>query len=478
MSQHDPSGGVQVSQTASGTQLTSLSGQPMPIRYLPPGSQLRPLAQELNEIIQKENPHLYEMFSALGRRLYFPKGILAQSAEAKEKAHRCDATIGIARQEGHAMGLDSVMQYFSGLQADEVLPYAPALGLPELRKKWRDGLLRKNPSLQGKSFSTPIVTSGVTHALSLAADLFVEAGDVVLVPDKFWENYELLFSIRYQAQLVLYPFFNSAGGFCLEGLRQALASQAHKPKTILIFNFPNNPTGYSITQREAAEIEALLAETAAAGRNLLVLTDDAYFGLFYQEDVYRESLFARLAGLHPRLVAIKVDGPTKEEFVWGFRIGMLTFSAWAAQSPPTLYGALEKKVAGAIRSAISNCSHPAQTILAKALADPATDAQRHAKQQILQARAHRVAQILRNPKFASYWEPYPFNSGYFMCLRLKGLDAESYRQHLLLQHGIGVIADGTADIRFAFSGLDEDQIEGVFETMAQAAQELLDKKAS
>ncbi len=447
-------------------------------RRLMPGSQLRPLAQELNALIQRENPYVYGMLSALGRRLYFPKGILAQSAEAKEKAYRCDATIGIARQEGHAMGLESVMKYFAGVSADDVLPYAPALGRPDLRQKWREGLLRKNPSLQGKSFSLPIVTSGVTHALSLAADLFVDPGDVVLVPDKFWENYELLFGVRYQAQLVLYPFFDQAGGFSVEGLRRALASQADKAKIILIFNFPNNPTGYSITHREAQQIEEVLAEAAEGGKSLLALTDDAYFGLFYQEEVYKESLFARLAGLHQRLLAVKVDGPTKEEFVWGFRVGMLSFSAWAAQNEMALYGALEKKVAGAIRSAISNCSHPAQTILAKALADQTTHAQRLAKQQILQARARRVCQVLQNPKFARYWDPYPFNSGYFMCLRLKDLDAEAYRQHLLLEHGIGVIADGPSDIRFAFSGLDEEQIEGVFETMAQAAQELLDKKAS
>ena len=87
----------------------------------------------------------------------------------------------------------------------EALTYAPATGRPDLRKKWREDLLRKNPSLAGKSFSMPIVTSGVTHALSLVGDLFVDKGDMVLVPDKFWENYELLFGVRYQAQLGALP---------------------------------------------------------------------------------------------------------------------------------------------------------------------------------------------------------------------------------------------------------------------------------
>ncbi len=297
-----------------------------PLSLLKPGAEIRPLATELNDIIERENPHVSSMLSEFGKRLYFPKGILAQSAEAKDKAKRHDATIGIARENGKPMFLPSVMRFFNDLTPAETLTYAPATGRPDLRKKWREELLQKNPGWKGKNFSMPIVTSGVTHALSLVGDLFVDKGDMVLLPDKFWENYELLFGVRCQAQLATYPFFNAAGGFNVEALRQALATRAGSWKTILVLNFPNNPTGYSATKTEIDEIAALLRETAEEGRNLVVVTDDAYFGLFYGEDVAQESLFAKLAGCHERLLAVKVDGPTKEEFVWGFRTGMLTFA--------------------------------------------------------------------------------------------------------------------------------------------------------
>ena len=58
-------------------------------------------------------------------------------------------------------------------------------------------------------------------------------------------------------------------------------------------------------------------------------------------------------------------------------------------------------------------------------------AQRHEKRDVLEARAERVQAILGSPKYAGLWEPYPFNAGYFMCVKLKGLDAETFRQHLL-----------------------------------------------
>ncbi len=116
-----------------------------PMSMLRPGSELRPLAAELNETIQRESPVVADMLSSLGRRLYFPKGILAQSAEAKEKAKQFDATIGIACEDGKPMALDSVMHYFNELTPGEALTYAPATGRPDLRKAWKAHLLEKNP---------------------------------------------------------------------------------------------------------------------------------------------------------------------------------------------------------------------------------------------------------------------------------------------------------------------------------------------
>ncbi len=445
-----------------------------PLSLLKPGAEIRPLAAELNDVIERENPHVFAMLSEFGKRLYFPKGILAQAAEAKEKAKRYDATIGIARENGKAMFLPSIMHYFNELSPAEALTYAPATGRPDLRKLWRDELLQKNPSLAGKKISMPIVTSGVTHALSLVGDLFVDKGDMVLLPDKFWENYELLFGVRCQAQLAQFPFFNAAGGFNVEALRQALITRAGSWKTILILNFPNNPTGYSATKSELDQIAGVLREAAEDGRNLIVVTDDAYFGLFYGDEVGQESLFARLAGCHERLLAVKVDGPTKEEFVWGFRTGMLTFGGKAFLSDEAMYQALEKKAAGAIRSAVSNCSHLAQSVLAKAMSTDALKTERRQKKDILQERAKKVQAILNSPKYAELWEPYPFNAGYFMCLKLKGLDAETYRKHLLEKYGVGVIADGDRDIRVAFSSVDVGQLDDLYAVLAAAARELLD----
>jgi len=433
---------------------------------------LHALAAELNQIIEKENTHVFEMLSEFGKRIYFPKGILSQSAEAKEKAKRFDATIGIAKEAGKPMYLPSIMKHFPSLTPADALTYAPATGRPDLRAKWREMLISKNSSLAGKVFSTPIVTSGVTHALSLVGDMFVDKGDVILLPDKYWENYELLYVARYQARIQTYPFFSAANGFSVDGLRDALAQRVGCAKTVVILNFPNNPTGYSITKAEADAVTKVLVDAADQGCNLVVVSDDAYFGLFYDEDVLPESMFARIANTHERIIAIKVDGPTKEQYVWGFRTGMLTLAVPAQQCEQALYSALEKKISGAIRSAISNCSQPVQSVLAKELCGEAITAEHKEKRDILESRAKKVMDILNTGEFDDVWEPYPFNAGYFMCLKLKRIGAEAYRKYLLENHGIGVIADGESDIRVAFSAVEIDDLPDLYNTMAKAAREM------
>ena len=72
---------------------------------------------------------------------------------------------------------------------------------------------------------------------------------------------------------------------------------------------------------EADRIVQVLTEVAQAGTNVIAVADDAYFGLFFEDNVLKESVFARLAGAHPRLLAVKLDGATKENYVWGFVSG-------------------------------------------------------------------------------------------------------------------------------------------------------------
>jgi len=415
-----------------------------------------PLAQELNDVIKKANIHIYEMLSEVGKNLYFPKGILSQSAEAKEKAHLFNATIGMATENHRTMYLPSVMAMIRELEPEETLTYAPSFGNLSLRKVWKDALFEKNPSLAEKEISLPIVTNAITHGLSVVSDMWVDPGDVIILPDKLWGNYNLIFSVRRGSHIVKFPMFDGEGGFNLKGFEECLRSEAEKrDKIIVILNFPNNPTGYTVSPSEGDRIANLLTDLARSGTNVLAVSDDAYFGLFYEDDILTESIFSRIAGRDPRLVAVKLDGATKENYVWGLRVGFVTYGACLDADYGAAYEALERKTAGAVRGSISNVSHLSQSIILKSLQAGTYRAEKEEKFQILKGRALEVKRVLANPDYEQAWEAYAFNSGYFMCLRLKTVEAEPLRVQLLNSHGVGLISLGEHDLRVAFSCVEK-----------------------
>ena len=434
---------------------------------------MNPIAEELNEIIRAGNEHIYEMLSHVGKNLFFPKGILSQGAEAKEKAYKFNATIGMATEKGRTMHLPSVMAMLNALRPKEALTYAPSFGIMPLRQTWQDELFRKNPSLKGKEISLPVVTNALTHGLSVVSDMWVDPDDTLILPDKMWGNYNLIFAVRRGARIVHYPLFDNRGKFNLQGFETCVKTEAESRKKIIpILNFPNNPTGYTVTPEDADEIAGILTNTARGGTNVLAVTDDAYFGLFFEEDALKESIFTKLIGNDPRLLAIKVDGATKENFVWGLRVGFVTYGASLTGESGPVYDSLERKTAGAVRGSISNASHLSQEIVLKSLQSKDFLAEKDDKFKIMKGRAKEVKRVLSNPQYHEAWEPYPFNSGYFMCLRLKTVEAEPLRVHLLNKYGIGLISLGKTDLRVAFSCLEKEDTEELFDTLLQAVKGL------
>ena len=434
---------------------------------------MNPLAVELNEVIQKANIHVYEMLSEVGKNLFFPKGILSQGAEAKEKAHRFNATIGMATEKGRTMHLPSVMTMLSGLEPEETLTYAPSFGIPALRKAWKDALCEKNPSLASAKISLPVVSHAITHGLSVVGDMWVDPGDVLILPDKMWGNYNLIFSVRRGARIVHHSLVNDRGRFNLKSFEECVRGEARKNKKIIVlFNFPNNPTGYTPRPDEAKTMTEILMDLAHQGTNVLALTDDAYFGLFFEDDVLKESIFAALLNKHPRLMAIKLDAATKENYVWGLRVGFITYGACLAGDHEGVYSALERKTAGAVRGSISSASHLSQTITLRSLKSSSYKAEKADKFRIMKERAVEVKRVLADSKYHEAWDPYPFNSGYFMCLRLKTVEAEPLRVHLLNQYGVGLISLGKEDLRVAFSCVEKKDVQELFDLILQGVKDL------
>src|SRR5512136_3450574 len=220
-----------------------------------------PLAEALNRDLQAGAPQIFNLLSARGKAIYFPfKGILGQTAEAKNA--KINATIGTAfENDGSPLTLEC-MEAMVNIPSDSFL-YAPSFGMPKLREEWGKILSLKNPGLQGKTFSQPVVTAALTHGLSIAGYLFADEGDEIIIPDLYWDNYELVFCETYGAKFTFYNTFVK-GGFDVAAFSKAL-NAGKLGKKIVLLNFPNNPTGYTPTEAEYKALTVAILNAAEAG---------------------------------------------------------------------------------------------------------------------------------------------------------------------------------------------------------------------
>lgn len=394
---------------------------------------------ELNTILERTYPAARLLLSPLGERAALPLGIPQQAAQAKECTRK--ATIGeITDSAGNPLVLPSLGRYFTAMDERKAFRYAPQHGVPELRRAWRARIPGDVPA------SMPVVTTGITHAISLCAELFTSPDRPLLLGTPYWDNYDNLFSLRTGAPFKTWETHAADGGFNIAGMKAVL--QAVDGPATLLLNFPTNPSGYSLRQ---TEVDGVVAAIIAHPHPLCVLLDDAYSGLFYGEDVYRHSLFERLATQADpaRLLVCKADGATKELVFFGGRVGFLTFSATGEAAM-----ALEEKAAALIRATISSVCAATQVAVLGALKSPTLASEVEHVRQVLEGRYWALKHALD----AAELPYYPFNSGCFALLPVQQ-ECEAVRQRLIAEQSVGVIAVPSANaLRVAFCSMEAQDI--------------------
>ena len=382
-------------------------------------------ATRLNNTLDSLHPAAGLALSALGRRMYFPTDIPSQSAEARQSA--INATIGeVTDGAGQPLSLGVIAEHIRGLDPREVFLYAAQGGEARLRAAWMERLQRRGDV----PLSLPVVTVGITHGLSVVADLFADENTDVLLPRPSWGNYRLIYGLRRGARIHTYPVTGTGGkdggGLDLDGLAAALRGVSGKG--VLILNFPGNPTGYSPT---LAEVRALVDLIKAQPGPLVVVLDDAYQDMSWEDGLMSRSVFYELADADPsRILAVKLDGATKEYFFFGARVGFITFGATGAAAD-----ALIDKARGVLRSSVSTVPTLSQTLVRVALSHPDTDAQRAA----VLGEVKRRYQILKQTCLEQDLPTYPFNSGFFALVPVPG-DPDALRRRLLAEASVGVVS--------------------------------------
>ena len=86
----------------------------------------------------------------------------------------------------------------------------------------------------------------------------------------------------------------------------------------------------------------------------------------------------------------------------------------------------------------------------------------------MKRRYNKIVEIFKNhPEYAESFTPMPFNSGYFMCVKPVGAEAEAVRKELIASYSTGTIVLSGL-IRLAFSATPTEKLEQLFANLDSA----------
>lgn len=396
-------------------------------------------------------------FSKLGENIILPQDVLIQSKETAAIPGAINATIGIATSNKKAMALPSINKVITEINNSEYLPYSPTPGLPKMRELWKEKILADNPSINKDLLSLPMVTTGITQGIDIAANLFSESGDALLLPNLFWQNYAQIYTIKLGNKIYKYNQFDENNEFSISNFKETLYS-IKEDKISLILNFPNNPTGYTPSDVELNSLVDVISTYAKENKNkqLIIVSDDAYFGLFFEKNHKTPTLSAtyKLAENENCLI-VKLDGITKEFYSWGLRVGFITYYT----KNDELRKILLEKTQGYLRSTTSSPSNLSQQIAVRLLDNKQSLEEKEINDKIIEERYNELKQAISTEQLDQLVRVLPFNSGYFFTIKLpSNINAHEFRLKFLNEYKYGVYSMDDEHIRIAFSCLDIELI--------------------
>ena len=396
-------------------------------------------------------------FSKLGENIILPQDVLIQSKETSVVPNAVNATIGIATDNKKALSLPTINEVIKELSTTDYLPYSPTPGLLKIRELWKEKIFKENSVINPEYLSLPMVTTGITQGIDIVANLFSEKDDALLLPNLFWQNYAQIFTIKLGNNIYKYNQFDNENNFNLADFKHTLYN-IKENKISIILNFPNNPTGYTPSTEELTQLVSIIDKFAKENpnKNLIIISDDAYFGLFFEENHKTSTLSAtyRLADNNNCLV-VKLDGITKEYYGWGLRVGFVTYYT----SDDKLRKIVLEKTQGYLRSTTSSPSNLSQQIALRLLESSQVKQEKTYNDSIIEERYRILKEAIVKYNLDDDVTIFPFNSGYFFTIKMpEHIDAHKFRLKFLNDYKYGVYSMDDSHIRIAFSCLDKELI--------------------
>jgi aminotransferase len=198
--------------------------------------------------------------------------------------------------------------------------YTSNSGMPELREEIANYLFQMH-GLEYDPESQILITVGGSEAVDLALRAVLNPGDEVLIPEPCYVSYQPCTIFAGGKPVVIPTCSDNAFKLTPEQLRARITPRSR----LLLLNYPNNPTGATMTLEELELVARVVLE-----HDLLVLSDEIYNELIYDGSPVS---FASLPGMQER--TIMLNGFSKSYAMTGWRIGY-------AAGHPALIGAMNR----------------------------------------------------------------------------------------------------------------------------------------
>lgn len=248
----------------------------------------------------------------------------AQDAEAKfGKEAVINATIGaLMDDEGELVFFNSVMKHIREMPDAKLAAYAPISGIPEYLESVKHACFM---DYMPKGYIESVATPGGTGAIKHAVWNYTDMGDEILTANWYWAPYKTI-AEEHGRQIKTFNFFNFETNSMdvpafKEGVLDLLKIQ---DRLLIILNSPgHNPTGYSISDSEWAEINLFLREQAAeTGKKIILFIDVAYIDFAGTKDATRK-FFRNFDDLPENLLVIVGYSMSKGYTLYGMRCGAI-----------------------------------------------------------------------------------------------------------------------------------------------------------
>lgn len=307
--------------------------------------------------------------------------------------------------------------------------YTANAGLKELRAEICNYLARRfelNYEPQNV-----LVTVGGSEAIDLAIRALVKPGDEVIIPEPCFVCYEPITQLVGGVPVHIATRAEDEFRLTAEQLKAAIT-----PRTkLLIFPYPNNPTGAVMSAADMQAIAEVLRDT-----NIMVLSDEIYSELTYGLD--RHVSFASLPGMAERTIV--VNGFSKSYAMTGWRLGY-------AVGPVPVIKVMTKIHQSCIMSAPTTSQYAAITALRQC------DDQIEMMRDEYNRRRRYVVKSLNDMGLTCF---EPRGAFYvFPSIQISGLSSEEFCERLLKEKEVAIIpgsafgacGDGYARISYAYS---------------------------